>query len=49
MRAHRGVPCCGYEWDDFELTESRADWLVQAVANGDRNDTMLDLAATNAR
>jgi hypothetical protein len=38
-----------YEWDDFGLTESRADWLVQAVASADHGDTMLDLAATHDR
>jgi hypothetical protein len=32
-----------YEWDDFGLTESRADWLVQAAVAADRGDTMLDL------
>jgi hypothetical protein len=31
------------EWDDFGLTESRADWLVQAAVAADRGDTMLDL------
>lgn len=34
-----------YEWDAFSLGESRADWLVKAVAPADDDDTMLDLAA----
>lgn len=35
-----------YEWDDFRLTESRADWLVRAAVRADRGDTMLDLVST---
>jgi hypothetical protein len=34
-----------YEWDDFQLTESRADWLVRAAVRADRGDTMLDLVS----
>lgn len=34
-----------YEWDAFELVESRADWLVKAVADANDGDVMLDLAA----
>jgi len=34
-----------YEWDDFQLTESRADWLVRATVRTDRGDTMLDLVS----
>jgi hypothetical protein len=34
-----------YEWDAFALGESRADWLVKAVAPADNDDTMLDLVA----
>jgi hypothetical protein len=34
-----------YEWDAFALGESRADWLVKAVASADDDDTMLDLVA----
>jgi hypothetical protein len=37
-----------YEWDDFGLTESPADWLVKAVAKADRGDTMLDLVAPHS-
>ncbi|HTW09721.1 MAG TPA: hypothetical protein VME46_19610 [Acidimicrobiales bacterium] len=33
-----------YEWDGFELDESRADWLVNAVTPADDDDFMLDLA-----
>lgn len=39
----------GYEWDAFGLTESRADWQVDAVARSDDGDTMLDLVAPNTR
>lgn len=34
-----------YEWDDFQLTESRADWLVRSMVRADRGDTMLDLVS----
>lgn len=34
-----------YEWDAFGLSESRADWVVRAVASADHGDTMLDLIA----
>ncbi len=34
-----------YEWDDFQLTESRADWLVRSAVRADRGDTMLDLVS----
>ncbi len=34
-----------YEWDAFELEESRSDWRVSAVASGDRDDMMLELAS----
>ncbi|TDW74967.1 hypothetical protein EV653_0077 [Kribbella pratensis] len=34
-----------YEWEAFALSESRADWLVKAVAPADSDDTMLDLVA----
>lgn len=34
-----------YEWDDFQLTESRADWFVRAAVRADRGDTMLDLVS----
>jgi len=34
-----------YEWDDFQLTESRADWPVRSVVRADRGDTMLDLVS----
>ncbi|TDO26065.1 hypothetical protein EV643_1743 [Kribbella sp. VKM Ac-2527] len=50
-----GLPLTGrlsivgaYEWDDFALTESPADWLVKAVAKADRGDTMLDLVTRTA-
>jgi len=32
------------ERDTFELGESRADWLVKAVAAADHGDTILDRA-----
>ncbi|MGZ0150157.1 hypothetical protein ACXJJ3_24060 [Kribbella sp. WER1] len=34
-----------YEWEAYSLHESRADWLVKAVAPADDEDTMLDLVA----
>jgi hypothetical protein len=34
-----------YEWDAFGLGESRADWLVKAIAWADDRDTMVDLGA----
>ncbi|TDO60793.1 hypothetical protein EV651_10765 [Kribbella sp. VKM Ac-2571] len=39
-----------YEWDAFELGESRADWLVKAVATPpDGDDIMLDLVGVSSR
>lgn len=32
-----------YEWEAFGLEESRADWLVEAIAPADHGDTMLDV------
>ncbi len=34
-----------YEWDAFGLRESRADWLVKAIAWADDRDIMVDLGA----
>jgi hypothetical protein len=34
-----------YEWDGFQLTESRADWFVRAAVRADRGDTVLDLVS----
>ncbi len=34
-----------YEWDAFGLWESRADWLVKAIAWADDRDIMVDLGA----
>ena len=35
-----------YGCDAFALTDSRSNWLVQAVAPADQGDTMLDVTAT---
>lgn len=33
-----------YEWEAFDLTDTRADWLVQRVVNLPTGDLMVDLA-----
>ena len=33
-----------YEWEAFDLTDTRADWLVQRVVTLPTGDLMVDLA-----
>lgn len=35
-----------YEWEAFELTDSRADWVINDVAHGEHGDTMVALATS---
>jgi hypothetical protein len=37
-----------YEWDAFPIDESRADWLVKAVARADDGDAMIDVDPNRA-
>jgi hypothetical protein len=32
-----------YEWDDFQLPDARADWLVRSITGAGQGDFMLDL------
>lgn len=37
-----------YEWDAFQIEESRAEWLVKALAPAGDDDVMLDLVALSS-